>query len=292
MFLANKTIKNKVGNINNHIDFKSGKVLKTFALDRKGNFDRELSFYKMCKNNSIDQVPNLIDYSYEKQEIVITYLPGEHPQYISKKVLLQVSEFLSVLNKDSDSKKLPDAAEAILTKDCLTNHLTNRLKQIGNEGEYHPQGLANAVDDIINVLENKLIDIGRIVINPSDLGLHNMIYQNGKITFYDFEYSGKDSYLKLLIDFCLHPMNKINFTDFEIYNAIFSEALNTKPLVISNTIIQAFCLWWVMRLINSVKAAVMKDRINKGLIHKHNMNKYLEERFQQIEIFWNHAQSF
>ena len=44
------------------------------------------------------------------------------------------------------------------------------------------------VRETIDILENKSIDLGAILINPSDLGLHNMILNNGNIIFYDFEY--------------------------------------------------------------------------------------------------------
>ena len=85
--------------------------------------------------------------------------------------------FLSDLNKNNPNL-LPNAGEAILTNTCLYSHLENRLNQIGVKGEHHPKGLAIKVEKIINILKKTSIDLGRIVINPSDLGLHNMILNN------------------------------------------------------------------------------------------------------------------
>jgi hypothetical protein len=283
---------NRIGNINNQVNIKSDMAIKTFALNQSNNFSRELAFYKLCEAKDIKQVPHLLDYSNEKQEIIIKYIPGKKPQSLTNFFIGQVADFLSDLNEDDNLEYVPNAAEAILTNKCLASHLKNRLQQIGSKGKYHPKGLTGTVRETINILENKSIDLGAILINPSDLGLHNMILNNGNIIFYDFEYAGKDSYLKLLIDFCLHPINEIKFNNFELYNKTFAKALNIKPLKLSNAVIQAFCLWWVMRLINSMKEEIINSRVNRGLIDQNNISNYVEKRNKQKELFWNYARSF
>ena len=64
-------------------------------------------------------------------------------------------------------------------------------------------------DDIINYypddkLKRVLPHTSRII-SPSDFGLQNMLVENDKLHFLDFEYSGWDDPAKLICDFGCHP---------------------------------------------------------------------------------------
>ena len=70
-----------------------------------------------------------------------------------------------------------------------------------NDDHYHPKGLIHFLNITINQLATENIDYGILIANPSDLGLHNMFIRKNEVIFYDFEYAGKDSYIKCLFDF-------------------------------------------------------------------------------------------
>ena len=74
----------KKGNINNQVNIESDVAIKTFSLNRNSNFNRELAFYKLCKARDIKQVPFLLDYSNQKQEIRIKYISGIKPKTLTK----------------------------------------------------------------------------------------------------------------------------------------------------------------------------------------------------------------
>jgi len=267
-------------------------VTKIFDIGSSEKFTRELEFYKWCSLNNLKQVPALRSYSKEKHQIKIDYLKGSRPTNISRKIESQIIKFMYDLNNNQNSESLPKAAEAIMTDECLVNHLCYRFDQVYLETRYHPKKFLSIVQKTINEQKKQLIDPGKILVNPSDLGLHNMINWKEKIYFFDFEYAGRDSYIKFLLDFCIHPENMIKSKDISYYNNIFSNALGMEPMVLSSSVIKAFYVWWVMRLINSIKDEVINKRFEKGLIPKDRISGFKANRIKSINIFWNHVKSF
>ena len=54
-----------------------------------------------------------------------------------------------------------------------------------------------------------------IIISPSDVGIHNMLENEGSYKYIDFEYSGKDDIAKLCLDFVQQPNHANKHRDAE-----------------------------------------------------------------------------
>jgi len=49
------------------------------------------------------------------------------------------------------------------------------------------------------------VPVDDVCVSPSDFGFHNALVDNGKVTFLDFEYAGRDDPAKLVSDFFCQP---------------------------------------------------------------------------------------
>ncbi len=275
------------GNINNKVNQSDIGLVKKFSSPNKNiNFIRELSFYQWCMQRKINQVPRLLNVNKEEKKLILEYIVGKSHLEITHNTLIQIGNFLTDLNKFGNPSLLPKAGEAICNVEDLRIHLQQRWQEIGNEGKYNPVGLPEKVYEILMQLKTNYYEIGKLIANPSDLGLHNMLEKEQQLIFFDFEYAGYDSQLKCLMDFCLHPANNLPFNSIQTINQMFAKALKTNPLIIPEFVIRAFCLWWVLRILNSISEEVIKKRVMVGVLTPKEINLYIEQRHEQCKYFW------
>jgi hypothetical protein len=283
------------GNINHKI---TKKILnREIVLEKKyfknteqsNRFNRELKFYNFCEKNNIKNVPKLFEYS--DNTLIIEYINGSAISNVNESNLFFFSNFLNKLNNPKTKyliNDLPIAAEAILeSKDLLIN-LEKRIEQVGLNGKYHPPEFEKIANSILNNAIKINHDIGPIIANPSDFGVHNSLFYMEKIFFFDFEYSGKDSLLKCIMDFVLHPANKINITDIDKIVQSFSSAIGTNDFKILDLTKKCFFLWWVLRLLNSISDNSIEEKIKCNLISELDKLSFINQRLQNINKFYNY----
>jgi hypothetical protein len=283
------------GNINHKL--KKNKYKDIFVLEKQYlnnteqtiRYNRELKFYEFCAKNNILNVPNLLEST--NNTLIIQFIEGSPIRNVNNENLFLFYNFLAKLNNHKNNNlinNLPIAAEAILESKDLIINIEKRIKQVGLVGKYHPNKFKNIVNTILNeaVLVNH--DIGVIIANPSDFGVHNTLFYSDQLYFFDFEYAGKDSLLKCIMDFILHPANNINIDDMDKIVNSFSIAIGENDFKIKNITKQCFIIWWVLRLLNSISYNTIEYKIKNNLLHKVDKDSFINQRLQLINKFINY----
>ena len=122
---------------------------------------------------------------------------------------------------------------------------------------------------LLNKFKKFRFNLGRqIIISPSDVGLHNFLYTNHGPYFIDFEYSGKDKLIKLILDLVLHPANGLKTNDYIYFvNKIYQSFTDNNKYIDSNYI-SIFALWWSTRLECSISTKNIEKKLKLGLLLK------------------------
>jgi hypothetical protein len=178
--------------------------------------------------------------------------------------------------------------ESVLTKSGLLHNLKNRSLNLSESKMYHPKKFDLIVNNHLRLFSLEKINVGQIILSPSDFGVHNFILNEKSPYFFDFEYSGNDSILKCILDFVLHPANKIEFDDLDSYINKFLDNLSIDDFKISKYTINIFCIWWIMRLLNSITKKSIDTRIAKGVILVNEREEFIESRISNIQKFYNY----
>ena len=283
------------GNINHKLDY----VVENGVNCLKKSFDnsneqqlklkREICFYQYCEKLDLKSVPKLI--SYDEKSIIIQFIEGNKLNYLGYKNLIYFTNFINDLNPinitNINSYKLR-GGESVLSKNDLFENLKIRSMILSETRIYHPKNLAKIIDNHLSLFFLEKINVGKIIMSPSDFGLHNFILNNKGPYFIDFEYAGMDSVLKCILDFVLHPANNIELNNVELYIEKFINLLGLEDFRVSKYTINIFCIWWIMRLLNSISSKSIDSRINKGLILLHEKEGFVENRIKNIHKFYNY----
>ena len=290
-----KTEKIYNGNINHKLesviinDVKCLKKSFDITNEQQLKLQREIRFYKYCEKLGIRNIPKL--FNNDNNSITIEFIKGDSINYLDFKNLNYFTDFINDLNPfnfNNINEYNVYAGESVITKNQLFQNINKRSLILSETRMYHPKNLGFTIDNHLNLFFSEIINVGNIIISPSDFGLHNFILNDKDPYFIDFEYSGKDSILKCILDFVLHPANNINFEDLELYIENFKNSLNLNDFKISKYTINIFCIWWILRLLNSISNSAINFRIAKGLILLNERDEFIENRVKNIQKFYNY----
>jgi len=104
-----------------------------------------------------------------------------------------IEKRLETLSRDFDYSKCSKRARNFLDKDIADKVRELKGYILGNGGRFD--------------LEKELT-LGEQVITPGDFGFHNMLADNEKCVFLDFEYCGRDDPVKQILDFLHHDQTR------------------------------------------------------------------------------------
>ena len=292
-------------NLNNQVrkfDRNSDTFLtKHFDINRSGSeerFRRETRFYEYCNLNKIDSVPRLLEIREDTLEFDLSFFDGNSLAHGSQKDLDNFVQFVSSLNVSGSLAKsandLPFAAESFFTKDELLGCLNTRINRLNlaRIADFLPEKRFRRLrEKSEHMLRNSEFDIGIQVVNPSDLGLHNYIINRNAHCFVDFEYSGRDSSIKLLYDFALHPKNSFESVDVKGKFNSMAEAL-PKSVTFDNRMAQVFCFWWILRLIESLTSESSFNKLKFRNFTPEQRNTFISERIANLRLFDGYFDEF
>lgn len=284
----NKNRKVFSGSINSKIQIERNFVIKYF--DREDEIDkyqRECCFYKYCKDLQITSIPHLIHYNDSESWIKIEFINGNIVNNFSGGYLNALVCFLKSINK-KELKYDIIAAEAVLGYNDISNHLNARITNLDNESKkYLPEKFSYKLSEVLNFLANKNDEDLPFLLSPSDIGIHNTISFEDKFFFFDFEYAGLDSPVKVVYDAILHPANHIDQRNHEMrVNQLF-KSLGFDEFRFDGCTYKTFALWWVLRLINSVSDKVITIRLGKKTLLESEVDGYIAARLQLVDKFWS-----
>jgi thiamine kinase-like enzyme len=168
-----------------------------------------------------DPIHNMALYSF------IDGISGTHT-HADESYVEAASEFLLQLNRDpSSGEHLGLASEACLEfKDYLSivEKRLERLSSLPKDPKVYKQLKSFLAKRLIpkwneckTALHSYTPNHEDRIISPSDFGLHNTIFSNGKPIFIDFEYAGWDDPAKTICDFFLQPKIPVSISAFESF---------------------------------------------------------------------------
>jgi len=240
-------------------------------VDRNERFDREVSFLQHCQKIGVKSVPILLNQDRKSNSILQQYVEGFRPESLTTFHLNSASSFIEEINQDiaGDIESLPRAADSFETGSSVIDNLYSRFSSIGDArivSALRPDTymdfskffseLVRSDSPTHSALIEQLNELsriaGRLFLSPSDFGFHNCIESKEGLIFIDFEYSGVDNPLKLILDFIYQP----DFHITEEYAYLFSDAIG-KPyglnyLDIPREVRLAFAFKWFLMVIKRV----------------------------------------
>lgn len=282
---------------------KNSKVLK-FS-DRKNYYvikiykdlyrlKREKSFYVFLKKNKVSSVPNLLYFNEKLKIIIFDFVIGKKVKKISKSDITKLLIFLNTINQ---KKKLnmPLSIGGIKNRADhikLCQKKINDLKFI-NHKFFKNNKLKNFIySDLIptfeyyknktnnNIFKKYLINLSKkdLILSPSDIGFHNILKDEKKLIFIDFEYAGLDDPLKLICDFLVQPDQKITSAQKKqfVENKLFSKSRSSNIGDLVNLFLPFHKLKWCCIMLNEIRAVSQKKQkigFQKGNSYKNQINK-------------------
>ncbi len=260
------------------VDCKSGKTLLTkFYLqptaDGYSRLDQEWVALKFMNESGITCIPRPIDFDESAQGAIYSFIHGTPVKKATDENIRAVLSFLAKLKKFStqtNASALPRAAEACFSPAELAANTTQRLEKLRGlpaqdelcqrmhsylDDKFLPEFkkcIDNTKHNFPDKLWNKPLPHKLRVLSPSDFGCHNMIKNESKFTFVDFEYFGWDDPVKATSDFLLHPAMNLTEKQQIIFFAGMQELFADDKNFITRfkTYLPLFRLKWCMILLN------------------------------------------
>ena len=193
-------------------------------------FRKEFFFLSLIKNK-INNVPQIILSDKKNKFIVYPFIKGYEVKNIKKRTLLECLSFLNSIQIYKKhyfklNSKIKYATDKSLSLYDFVLLAKKKIKSIKNKNICrHNIFIKNFIDNkiepsfqnlynyLLNKYKNDLYKKFKeqsLILSPSDFNFQNTIKYNNKIYFFDFEYLGLDSPLKLICDFLCQPDHPIS----------------------------------------------------------------------------------
>lgn len=199
-------------------------------------YKREKNFLLFCALHRIGSVPHLVQYDDDKRLLLESFLPGHKPKNITSNHIALAISFIKELNSGAQmSHRNPRAIDALVSADSAILRIRERYEQVLQILNSSETGLSlvEHIDSQVQIffrhestistrLANLLVNSNRLslyrtFLSPSDFGFHNSLEIDNSLSFFDFEYSGTDSSVKLCCDFILQPDYHLSLSHQEMF---------------------------------------------------------------------------
>ncbi|MBR4666652.1 MAG: phosphotransferase, partial [Lentisphaeria bacterium] len=202
-----------------YIILTSGKTyfLKSFypesAKTRK-TFQRETDFLRYAGKIGLAGTARLLAEDPENYLMLTEYIGGE--RYTSPVKEADIRSAAAWIRELNGTEILPDLEQAADGCRCNSDHFTGvrkRLKQFFDLNLPALNPLLQHFDHELKTLESVCLpECRRQIVSPSDFGFHNVLVQDNRLYFVDFEYAGLDDPAKLVCDFFCQPDFPITYS--------------------------------------------------------------------------------
>ena len=274
----------KIKTTNNTIYIlKNSKILikKFNQKDKDKCFNKEIKFIKYCNKINVKKIPEVIGYSIKNKKIIYKLLDNNKIKLNEKKII-EIFRFIEDLNKKNIKRnEFFYAKDYCRNLDCEINNLKKRVsnlsknKNLKKETLFIKKKLDFYIQNLFKINNFKLKK-SELIISPCDFNINNIILDKKKFYFIDFEYSGLDSYSKLISVFILQPDYYIPYNLFKkIINKIINILPNNKNknLKILTSLIPLIYLKWSLIILNQINKSK-----NRTSFYKSKFYKYIQSR--------------
>jgi hypothetical protein len=200
------------------------------------------------------------------------FVPGARVQRASPALVAQAAEFVTQINADRDATKLLGvASESCFSLGGHLSTIDRRIERLAALDLMAPRlqqaqtfiagRLVPAWRHVREKIERRMAerdaDPGEAIscqfLSPSDFGFHNaLVDADGRATFLDFEYAGRDDPAKLICDFFCQPEIPVPRREMRPFTARLADGLglHSDDLWRAGLLLDAYQIKWVCIILN------------------------------------------
>jgi hypothetical protein len=185
------------------------KVYKGNDTRKKISRERELSSYRFLHAKGFTRLPKLYEEIVVSDGILLEYINGQTPTHslkVNGEILESMRQLSLLFRLDSSFK---DAVDASYSTEDIVSQIQNRMNNLGNL----PTSQFGELKEILALLKEReplVFSNETFTYSMSDIGAHNTIQSEQGMKFLDLEFFGKDSAVKMILDYLLHPKNSMS----------------------------------------------------------------------------------
>lgn len=241
-------------------------VLKVYKGDetrKKTSRDRELSSYRFLNAKGFTRLPKLYEEIVISDGILLECIKGQTPTHslkVNREILESMRQLASLFRLDSSFK---DAVDACYSTEDIVSQISNRIVNLRNSLSSH----FDKLQDTLTLLQNReplVFSDGTITYSMSDIGVHNTIQSEQGLKFLDLEFFGKDSAVKMIVDYLLHPRNCIP-RELRSETLEFGEGVFGIDLDLLINVTPFFAAKWAAIVLRRLNAMTQEEERDKSL---------------------------
>ncbi len=206
------------------------KISQSKPDDPRDRFGAEKDFYDLLEGLALPGAPRRYAFNQSLDAALYEWIEGSPvTDEIGKEALEHAAAFLVAVQHGGGESSKRRASEACFSRVEHEGLIERRLESLGNQ----PVEIATFVKRELRPFWNetkerleraKAADYasvgGRRILSPGDFGFHNALRrEDGKIVFFDFEYSGWDDPAKTVADIFLQPERPVDLEHWEAFCA-------------------------------------------------------------------------
>lgn len=195
-------------------------VVKFYNPTLSRNRDRlnsEWSFISKLWEEGSRCIPKPILKNKEHRFCVYSKLSGKKmdPESINSSHIIQCANFICDINPIKNIPTFENATEACFSAEHHFLTVKNRVKSLSfldESAPFYKEAKKFITNDFDDLWQTVTLEVETFVqtekgkqysayLSPSDFGFHNILNYRDKLSFFDFEYAGKDDLAKLVNDF-------------------------------------------------------------------------------------------
>ena len=280
------------------------KIYPDGLLDKRPRLKTEFKALNFLHKNLINNVPEPIIKDENLNIGFYSWIEGEEILDTSQKEIDECISFVekikSIKNKNSVNFTL--ASEACLSGEDLKKQINSRLSKLQNLSEIELElnkFLVNTFNPLLEEVDqkfykywpsesvNKNLANEKMILSPSDFGLHNALQTKGnKMFFLDFDYFGWDDPVKLASDFYWHPAMNLSEEHKSYWLKSMINLFKKKDILFEDRLKAALPLYairWVLIILNEFLSKDQKRRQHARSTEEYNWKEV--KQFQLTKAF-------
>jgi Ser/Thr protein kinase RdoA (MazF antagonist) len=204
------------------------KISRSKPDDPRDRFGAEKDFYDLLEKLALHGAPRRYAFHESLGAALYEWIEGSPVAgELGKEALGQAIDFLAAVQQGGKDGGARKASEACFSWAEHEELIERRLEGLGNQPEeiavFVQRQLRPFWSETKAKLERaKAADFasagGRRILSPGDFGFHNALRgEDGKIVFFDFEYSGWDDPAKTVADIFLQPERPVDLVHWDAF---------------------------------------------------------------------------
>jgi len=227
-------------------------ALKLYPLpsknDPRNRCQAENNFLSYLKSCQVHNTPSLLESNMTAGWSLMSWIEGRKPKKVQASDLQEITDFISLINKDPKKMTrcgLEPASEACESLTELITSIAQRIKRY-RSSRRSSEVSREAILWINKTIEPQFRSISQRLLetraqcshwrdlhacriaSPSDVGIHNTLRTQQGLHFLDFEYAGIDDLSKLAADWILQPEYRLDQTQEEIFTELLRNSMKQR----------------------------------------------------------------